>query len=398
MTDGLDHEAAYRAHCRAWLEKHATPRTAGDRWGTGGYVVDRESYERGREWQRVLHAAGFAGIAWPAEYGGAGGTEWMARVFAEESADYEESSGFLGATMSTLVPTLLEHGTVEQRRRFVPAAISAEITFCQLFSEPGAGSDLASLATRAVPDGDAFIVNGQKVWSSAARFSDWGFLLARTDPDVPKHQGITFFLVDLASPGVEIRPLVQANGAADFDEVFFSDVRVPAVNVVGEIDGGWSPARTILTNESAFIGRIESDAFANLSVLAADHGLTADATVRQALADIYTRELVLDLAGEAIQVAIRERRPPPIDGALVKLLVAELKVRSGDLAARLCGAATMAGEGPTAAWARAEILGRYNYSIGGGTNEVHRNNLAERALGLPREPRADRDRPWRKTV
>ena len=249
-------QAAYRAEVRAWYDTHATPKRPDDPWATNVHLDEesaRRHFDDSKSWLGTLHAAGYSGIAWPAEYGGGGGESWMTRIEREISADYEEWTGFPGATIAMLGPTLLRHGTEEQKLEYIPKLLSGELTFCQLFSEPGAGSDLASLGTRAERDGDEFVVNGQKVWNSAAQYCDWGFVLVRTDPDAPKHKGITFLLVDMATPGIEVRPLVQINRSAHFNEVFLSDVRIPVANVVGEIDGGWGPARTVLSNESAFI-------------------------------------------------------------------------------------------------------------------------------------------------
>ena len=213
-----------------------------------------------------------------------------------------------------LGPTLLRHGTEDQKRRFMPGLLSGELAFCQLFSEPGAGSDLAGLSMRAERDGDEFVVNGQKVWNSQAQFCDWGFLLVRTNPDAPKHRGITFLLVQMATPGIEARPLVQMNGSAHFNEVFFDDVRIPVANVVGEIDGGWAPARTVLLNESAFIGdRKGTSVMSPLSELARRHGLLDDPLVCQRLADAWARERMQRWMGETIQNAVRRGGPPPID-------------------------------------------------------------------------------------
>ena len=249
-------QVAYRTEVRAWYDANATPKRGDSPWETNVHRDPQDArrhFEAAKAWQGRLFAAGYAGIAWPTQYGGGGGKSWMTRIEREISLEYEEWVGFVGATIAMLGPTLLRHGTEEQKREFLPRLLSAELAFCQLFSEPGAGSDLAALATRAERDGDEFIVNGQKVWNSSAQFCDWGFVLVRTDPDAPKHKGITFLLLDMSSPGVEVRPLVQINRSAHFNEVFLSDVRVPVANVIGEINRGWIPARTVLSNESAFI-------------------------------------------------------------------------------------------------------------------------------------------------
>ena len=392
-------QAGFRARVRDWHDRHATARSYDDLWRVLLYVDEaraEESFRSGRAWQRTLFEHGWAGLTWPRAYGGGGGEPWQARIFSEVAAGYEEWPGFIGATIAMLGPTLLRHGSEQQKLRFVPGLLSGELAFCQLFSEPGAGSDLAGLAMRAERDGDEFVVNGQKVWNSQAQFCDWGFLLVRTDPDAPKHRGITFLLVEMDSPGIEARPLVQMNGSAHFNEVFFDDVRVPAANVVGEVDGGWAPARTVLLNESAFIGdRTGASVVAPLSELARRHGRLRDPLVRQRLVDSWARERMQRWMGETIQKAVRRGEPPPIDPGIMKLFAAESKRRSGDLATELGGLAVVAGTGEPARWARHELMGRYAVSIGGGTDEVMRNNVAERALGLPREPGFDRDVPWR---
>lgn len=355
-----------------------------------------ESFEAGRAWQRKLHEHGWAGLAWPSRYGGAAGEPWQARVFQEVAADYEESSGFIGSTIAMLGPTLLRHGDEDQKRWFLPRLLSAEVTFCQLFSEPGAGSDLAGLGTRAVRDGEEFVVTGQKVWNSQAQFSDWGFMLVRTDPAVPKHQGITFLLVEMSTPGVEVRPLVQMNGAAHFNEVFFSEARVPVSGVVGEVDGGWAPARTVLLNESAFIGGGRGPGpMRSLVELARRNGRLDDALVRQGLADLWARQRMQAWMGESIQAAVRAREAPRADPGILKLFASESKRRSGEIAVAVGGLAVLADCDDASRWARHELMGRFTLSIGGGTSEVIRNNVAERALGLPREPSADRGVSWR---
>ncbi len=390
--------AAFRAEVTAWYDANATPKQPDNPWDVTVFTDDAEAAEhfrRGRAWQRRLYDAGLAGLAWPAEYGGGGRPSWAARIEREVSRGYEEWVGFIGATIAMLGPALLRHASTEQKLHYLPRLLSGELAFCQLFSEPNAGSDLASLATRAVRDGDEFVVNGQKVWNSSAQHCDWGFLLVRTDPDAPKHSGITFLLVDMATPGIEVRPLVQINRSSHFNEVFLQDVRVPVANVVGGIDEGWAVARTVLANESAFIGGARPPTFDNLVRLAEIHGRSAEPAVRQALMRFYVRDRVSAWMGEQIQRSVRRGELPPIDPGLLKLAVTLNRVRSGNLAMALGGACAAAGDGEQTRWSQIELMGRFAISIGGGTNEVMRNNVAERTLGLPREPGYDKTTPWR---
>ncbi|MBT6372599.1 MAG: dehydrogenase [Acidimicrobiaceae bacterium] len=395
-------QAEFRSASRSFLAEHAEPRTQIDPWQVSGFPDDAEAkvyFEHGRAWQRTLADHGWAGLTWPAEFGGGGRPPWTDRILREESADYGSHPGFIGATIAMLGPTLLAHASDELKARFLPSLLSGEVAWCQLFSEPGAGSDLASLSTRAVRDGDHWVVHGQKVWNSCAQFTDWGFLLVRTDPDAPKHRGITFLLVDMTSPGIEVRPLVQANGSSHFNEVFLSGVRIPTDQMVGEVHGGWTPTRTVLANEAAFIGRGGgAPASDRLRDLAARHGGLDDPTVRQRLALIISRERLQSLMGQRIQSAVRDGQRPPFDPALTKLLAAGTKVLTGDLAADLAGPSAIAGpvaDDREGTWVRAEVLNRFAISIGGGTTEVQKNNLAERSLGLPREPANDREAAWK---
>lgn len=394
-------QAEFRAEVQAFLAANAELRKPVSRWATTVHT-DRESarawFDRGRAWQRTRFDHRMAGLTYPVALGGRGGTAWHERIFNEEAVRYDVSSGFVSATIAMLGPTLMKHATPEQQSEYVPKLLSGEYAFCQLFSEPGAGSDLAGLACRATRDGDEFVVTGQKVWNSAAQFCDWGMLLVRTDPDAPKHRGITFLLVDMSTAGIEVRPLVQATGASEFNEVFLHEVRVPVANVIGEVDGGWAPARTVLSNESAFIGGGSTAAGSKadaLIELARMHDRTADPAVRQELADAYIRERIIGAMGERILAAVRKREVPPVDPSALKLFACESRVRTGNLAAALAGPAALVGHDEVANWIQIEVMGRYSISIGGGTNEVQKNNLAERALGLPREPRSDHEIPWR---
>ena len=398
-ADGTGEQAGFRARVQRWHDRHATPLSGDGLFHIPDYMDHEraaESFEKRRRWQRKLFEHGWAGLTWPQRYGGGGGEPWQARIFAEVASAYEESAGYLDASAAMLGPALLRHGTEEQKLRFVPGLLSGDYAFCQLFSEPGAGSDLAGLATRAVRDGDEYVVNGQKVWNSQAQYADWAFALVRTDPGAPKHRGITFLLLDMSTEGIEARPLVQMNGASHFNEVFLADVRVPVANVVGEVNGGWAPARTVLMNESAYIGdRKGASAVRSLVELARVHQRIDDPAVRQRLVDVWARERMQKWMGATIQSSVRRGERPPIDPSIMKLFASESKRRVGSLAADVAGLAAVTGSDRAARWSQFELMGRYSISIGGGTDEVMRNNVGERTLGLPREPRVDTGVAWR---
>jgi len=355
-------------------------------------------HEQCQQMAQRLHAAGFGAITMPTEYGGQGGSRWQERVFQEEAVGRNVDTGFQGSIAAMAAPAILEHGTEAQKQEHLPGLISGAVNWCQLFSEPGAGSDLASLGARAEPDGDDFVVNGQKVWNSAAMYADWGILLVRTDPSQVKHRGITFLLFPMNQPGVEVRRLVQANGAGHFAEVFLNDARCPAANVLGELNGGWAPARTVMSNESQMIGTNRIDGAAKLNALARQLDRHGEPPVRQALADVWARQTMLGLMGQRLAGAARERAPLPFQPAALKLYVAESRRREGDLAQRLLGPAGVATGHEASEWAMEKLLMRFPVSIGGGTDEVQKNNLAERGLGLPRDIRPDKDQAWKDTL
>jgi len=253
--DDTSEEAAFRQEVRSWLTEHAKKKDPGQLSSSHSfYDFDDVFVTEGKAWQRRLFEGGWAGITWPVEFGGRGGDVVQSMIFRQEEAQFDVTSGLFAVAIGMAGPTLIGHGSDEQRARYLPAMLRGDEVWCQLFSEPGAGSDLASLATRAERDGDEWVVNGQKVWSSGAHHADMGILLARTDPDLPKHRGITFFILDMRTPGVDVRPLRQMTGGATFNEVFFTDVRVPAANVVGDVNGGWRATMTTLANERSLSG------------------------------------------------------------------------------------------------------------------------------------------------
>jgi len=397
LSTDTPEQATFRAEVRAFLAANSTPKQERSPWAITYHTSSEDAadaFDRGRAWQKARYDAGLTGFTYPKEYGGQGAEAWQEAIYEEEAAGYEASSGFIRSTIMMLGPTLMAFGTEEQKRELLPRLLSGEDAWCQLFSEPGAGSDLAGLSCRAERDGDEFVVNGQKVWNSAAQWCDHGMLLARTNTDVPKHHGITFLLVDMGLPGIEVRPLIQATGAAHFNEVFFDNVRVPVANVLGDIDNGWPAARTVMANESAMIGGGTGSTFTNLLLLAQEFERTGDPVARQRLMECYVNEKTLNLLAERIMGAIRRRERPPVDPSILKLSIALNKAVTGQVAGELAGAAALQTDDEIGQWVSSEMLSRYGISIGGGTNEVQRNNLAERALGLPKEPTVSRDTPW----
>jgi alkylation response protein AidB-like acyl-CoA dehydrogenase len=403
VIDDTPEEAAFRAEARTWLEAHARRRTGEQDWsqyhfsGDPSPDADAEHVRRCKQWQATLYDGGWAGITWPKEHGGRGGTPAQARIFAQEQARFDVSAGVFAVGIGMVGPTLIAHGTEAQQERYLRPMLRGDEVWCQLFSEPGAGSDLAALRTRAVRDGDEWVVNGQKVWSSGAHHSDLGILLARTEPDVPKHRGITYFVLDMSSPGVEVRPLRQINGVANFNEVFLTEVRIPHDDVMGEVNGGWAVAHTTLGNERTLIGGGAGVGFRDFLRLARARGRTADPRVRQRLAAAFTRSEVLKYLGLRVQGALREGRPPGPESSVLKLAVSRHVSLNGDLALALEGPAAMLNQddAPYGGFWQQQFLTQWGVRIGGGTDQVQRNVIGERVLGLPADPRPDKSVPFR---
>src|SRR5438128_2427470 len=388
-----EHES-FRKEFRDWLATNLPPELCLDDASDDRVASDRETFERRRVWQRKMHAAGWVGITWPKDYGGrdAGLIE---RVIWDEEYTAARAPVLPGNMGLSLVgPTIIHWGTDAQKRRHLPAILNADEIWCQGFSEPGAGSDLASLRTRAVDQGDHFVVNGQKVWTSGAHFADWCFLLVRTDPEAPKHHGISYLLVDMKTPGITVRPLVLLNGHRHFNEVFFEDVPVPKENLVGPLNEGWKVAITTLMFErSGAGGRDHAAQIARLAELAKQFPTRqepawSESHIRQQLA-----QLAIDV--KALQVTrlrglTRRLRgePPGPEGSILKLFGSELALRIADFSSTLLGPyATV--DAPTEAVPDAarwhhRVLGARQYTIAGGTSEIQRNIIGERVLGLPK--------------
>lgn len=393
---------AYRAEVRRWLEANAPRRTDDTSTASAGHFPrfdpDDEvaQLERARSWQAKLFDAGYGAITYPREYGGGGGERWQQAIFSEEAAGFDVTIGFLFASIGLAAPAFLAFGTEEQKSHYLPRLLRGDDVWCQLFSEPGAGSDLANLGTRAVLDGDEFMVSGQKVWNSSAHLADWGLLLVRSDPHAPKHKGISFLLLDMKSEGVTARPLRQMTGTAHFDEVFLDEVRVPRDRVLGELHGGWAAARFVLGNESAMIGGSGGGVSGTeaLADLARRRGVDGSSNIRQDLARLHTREVLQRHLGGRLRQAARRGELMPYDGSALKILNSQIRIARGEIAAAILGPELQAPSSDETELWRDDVLNRFWVTIGGGTDEVHRNNVGERSLGLPSEPRVDKSVPW----
>jgi alkylation response protein AidB-like acyl-CoA dehydrogenase len=396
--------AAFRLRAKKWLADNVPRTDATDRRQQNRFDRDAEleAVKRARTIQSGLFDAGLAGLTWPKEYGGQGLTPEYQRIFIEEAAGYQMGTNFFNIAFGMVGPTIAQLGTEAQRSAYLPRMLRGENTWCQLFSEPGAGSDVASLQTRAVRDGDEWVIRGQKVWTSGAHRADYGALLARTDSDLPKHQGLTMFILDMKSPGVTVRPLRQITGEAQFNEVFFDDVRLPLTNVIGEVNGGWHAAVTMLMNERVAIGSagggndITAGSYARLLESARAQGQTGDPLVRQQLTRVYSLFRILGFVRQRTQDAIKAGRTPGPEGSIAKLLSAELLRSTTDTGTLIAGPSAQAwdpGHPDGDGWARASMF-PFVITIGGGTNEIQRNIVGERVLGLPKEPQVDRDTPF----
>jgi alkylation response protein AidB-like acyl-CoA dehydrogenase len=391
--DDTPDEAAFRAEARAWLAANAIPKGSPDDFSAGHFAGDMspEQYvKQCRWWQGQLFEGGWAGIAWPKAFGGRGGKPIEEAIFGEEQAKWGVSVGVFAVAFGMVAPTLMQHADHDQQARFLAPMLRGEELWCQLFSEPDAGSDLASLKTRAVRDGDEFVVNGQKVWTSNAQHSEWGILIARTDPDAPRHAGITYFAVGMSTPGIDIRPLRQMNGEAHFNEVFLNDVRVPAANVIGAVDEGWKVAVTTLSNERVAIagGSGVSDP-ERLLQLARTIGVSRDPLFRQRFVEIWSRSEVIRYLRLRSRTALSQGRRPGPEASVMKLAYARYVKQLSDLAIGMQGPHGQLDHPDAAAGGifRQKWINAVQSSIGGGTDEIQRNIVGERVLGLPREPR-----------
>jgi alkylation response protein AidB-like acyl-CoA dehydrogenase len=384
-------QEAFRKDVRQWLERHVPDDLRGRAFAASR--ADVEEVGKLRAWQRRMYEAGFVGMDWPREFGGRGATLVEQVILYQEMARAESPQFVNRGGLSMLGPTLMKHGTAAQQKRFLPKILTADELWCQGFSEPNAGSDLANLQTRADLIGDEFVVNGQKVWTSMAHVADWCFLLARTDPAAAKHKGLSFILVDMRSPGITVRPLRQITGEAEFNEVFFDNVRVPASNLVSKLNEGWGVAITTLAYERdllTFIRHISlRNAVHRLVKLARERGRGRDPVMRQKLAAIWIGEQALQLnAYRSLTKILRGGQPGP-EGSTSKLFWSQVDQELAQVATELIGPYSQLAHGAAAApdegqWEFYTLLAQAS-GIRAGTSEILRNILAERVLGLAKD-------------
>jgi alkylation response protein AidB-like acyl-CoA dehydrogenase len=413
----------FRKEARVWLDDHAEPLAEVDTgangddeasvavWGQGSDSVavfhnisedeERARLEACQRWQRLKFDAGYAMLNWPEAVGGRGlPTSYLRAYNSEEAKFHVPSAGELPPTsMGLIATTVAAFGTPEQQQRFIAPLMRQDIYGCQLFSEPSAGSDLASLTTRAVLDGDEWVLNGQKVWTSGARFAQWGLAITRHDWDVPKHKGLTAFMVPFDAPGVEVRPIQQMSGGANFNEVFLTDVRLPDSLRLGPVGEGWRVALTCLGFErdhSGGGGGGHAGGGYRQVLAAAEHfGLTADPVIRQMLADLFINYKVAQYTNRRAAARLKAGQTPGPEGSLGKLMWTANMARVSDAISSILGPRLVAdtGEWGTYAWSE-HVLGAPGYRIAGGSDEIQRNIIGERVLGLGAEPRVDKDIPF----
>ena len=398
-------EAAFRQQVRAWLDQHAQRKTENEiaQYGPSAELkITQQFIDKAKAWQKKKMLAGWAGITWPKAYGGRGGTAIENIIFRQEESNYNVPMDIFGLGIGLAAPTIIVHGTDVQKNEFLKPTLMGEIIWCQLFSEPGAGSDLAGLRTKAVKDGNQWIINGQKVWNSGAHYADWGILVTRTDFDVPKHKGLTYFIVDMKSAGIEVRPIKQITGGASFNEVFFTDVRIGDEYRLDKVGNGWAVALTTLMNERVMIGsgrgltpKLLLQELGRVTASTYCDGVLARevSSVRQKVAEFYARCKALELTGQRIQSALAKGQRPGPEGSSLKLATGILQQEIAAFALEL--------QGPLGAMRGADTLACEGFwqelylripatRIAGGSDEIQRNIIGERILGLPPEQRVDK--------
>ena len=402
-------EAAFRAEVRTWLDAHAR-RLGPDERATGsvsallseGSADTPQQIARAQAWQRTMAEGGWAGLTWPEAYGGRDLEPVQLVIFNDELQNYDVPPNVFGIGLGMIGPTIIAHGTEEQKQRYLPPMLSGVQIWCQLWSEPNAGSDIASLQTRAIRDDDGWVLNGQKVWTSGAHYAHLGLIIARTDLEAPRHRGITCFIVHMNDDGVEPRPLKQMTGGANFNEVFLTDVRVPDADRVGDVNDGWRVALTVLMNErSSVAGGLNLGSLIDpLVELARERSVIDNSHVRQNVADLYIRAKLLTLTAYRALTKLAKGSIPGPEGSIAKLVWSDLMTDIGRRGIDVLGLAgsLVGSDAPDEGMWTATHLMAPGIHLGGGTDEVMRNIIGERVLGLPKEPSTDKGIPFRELL
>ena len=400
--DDTAEEAGFRAGARLFLEQNAKRREPGSGLVYRAGNESPEFRNRAKAWQAKKADAGYAGITWPKEWGGRGGTAIQQVIYDQEEAKYAVPRGLFDIGLGMCIPTLCTWGTQSHRDRYARKALRGEEVWCQLFSEPAAGSDLAGLRTRAEQEGETWLINGQKIWTSGAQYCDWGVLVARSDFSAPKHKGLTYFFVDMKSPGIEIRPIKQISGASHFNEVFFRDVRVPDGQRLGAVGEGWKVSLTTLMNERFTIGGRSGvdveEVFELVRTLQLDDGpALKNSAVRDRLADWYVMSQGLKYAHFRTMTALSRGQTPGPESSIGKLVNASKLQAMAAFAMDLMeqgGIIADPQSAPMAALFQQTLMTSPSSRIAGGSDEIMRNIIAERVLGLPPDVRVDKELPF----
>ncbi|MEQ8743083.1 acyl-CoA dehydrogenase family protein [Parasphingorhabdus sp.] len=386
-------EAEFRAEAHAFLSQHLKPKTPGA-LRSGG----REDFlARAKAWQKIKAEGGFAQITWPKEMGGRGGTVMQQVIWGQEEAKFDAPTGPFAIGLGMCVPTVIAFGSDEHKKRYVEKALMGEEVWCQLFSEPAAGSDVAGLKTKAVKDGDEWVINGQKVWTSGAHYSDYGILLVRTDPNVPKHKGLTMFIVDMKQQGVDVRPIHQASGGSEFNEVYFTDVRIPDTDRLGEPGMGWKVALVTLMNERLAVGGSPGPDWKEIMDYARSAGTMSNQAFRAKLADWYVAAQGYKLTKFRTQTALSRGETPGPENAIGKIINANHLQDICNSAIEMqdhFGIIVDKDEAPSDAIFQESFMWAPGLRIAGGTDEILKNIIAERVLGLPQDVRVDKDKTF----
>lgn len=398
-------EAAYREKARTWLEANATLRDLDAQ--KGGMLDEAEGDDlinKAKAWQAKKNAAGWACLRWPKQHGGQDATAIESVIFSQEEGRMELPPSVYGIGHGMLGPTIMAHGTEDQIKKFLPSMINGDEIWCQLFSEPDAGSDLAGLKSSAVKDGDDWVINGQKIWTTGAQFSKWGMMVARTDTSAAKHAGLTYFIVDMEDKGIEIRPIRQINGASGFNEVFFTDVRIPDTQRLGGVGDGWRVAITTLMNERSSIGSSlgGGGGIKDLIKLAQEVELNGrpaieDGSVRQQIAAFAVRKSGLKYTGQRGLSALSQGQTPGPEASIGKLVAAIQGIEIGAFGMDLLGSAgLLSGDDSLgdSVWQNT-WMSMPGLRLAGGTDEILRNIISERVLGMPGEPRIDKGKAFK---